>query len=509
MNPGRQNNRDLALLLAGLVGLLAVFHIGLALKGYPLFRDQHLGTALHYAATRIDLQHTIIPGFNANDTPTIQELPLWQAACGLVFKAFGTWWGWANLVSLGIFLPCLYPLFRIARQFYGERAAWWSVCVFLGQGLVFHVAGEASTDGFSLAVTIWFWFACVRLLEAPVIWFLPAVALGMLSATAKLPFFMTAGLGAFFLLLQSHGFNPRKLMLLAGVGGLAGIFFLAWTHYTDHLQAGAEFPFVDLRLGGKPTDGMTMSFWYFGDLHYRLNPANWLKAGWRFSSALFGSFTLIALFCFGLTSRRLHPAAKYFLAGAALTTLVFTHLVLHHYHYYLMFTPAVAILMGAAVTDAESFLTQHGIRPRLVTGVAAMLLLAGLLQGLFALKAFSIDRYPGQIADAILSHTSPQDKLMLINGGWGGEQLIRTGRTGLSIWNMDIFGDAANYARLKQLGYNRLVIISESPFQNAIQIVNPGQTGIPRQMAHDALSATVEKWPTIYATDDIIIKDIP
>jgi hypothetical protein len=62
---------------------------------------------------------------------------------------------------------------------------------------------------------------------------------------------------------------------------------------------------------------------------------------------------------------------------------------------------------------------------------------------------------------------------------------------------------------LKQLGFNRLVIISESPFQNAVQIVNPGQTGIPRQMARDKLSTTVEKWPTIYATEDIIIKDIP
>jgi len=28
-------------------------------------------------------------------------------------------------------------------------------------------------------------------------------------------------------------------------------------------------------------------------------------------------------------------------------------------------------------------------------------------------------------------------------------------------------------------------------------------------MARDKLSTTVEKWPTIYATEDIIIKDIP
>jgi hypothetical protein len=509
MNSERQNNRDLALLLAGVVLLLAVFHLGLALKGYGHFRDQHLGTALHYAATQIDLQHTIIPGFNANDRPTILELPVWQVACGLVFKALGTWWGWANVVSLVLFLPCLYPLFRIARQFYGERAAWWAVNVFLCQTLVFYYAGAAGTDGFSLAVTIWFWFACVRLQDAPVKWFAPAVILGVLSATAKLPFFMAAGLGAFFLLLQAHGFNWRKLLALAGVGSVAGIIFVAWTHYTDRLQAGAEFPFVDLRLGGNPTDGMTMTFWYFGDWHYRLNPANWLKGGWRFANDVFGSFTLIALFVGALASRRTHPAAKFFLAGAALTTLVFTHLVLHHHHYYLMFTPAVALLMAAAIARAESFLAQPGLRPRLVTGVAAMLLLAGLLQGLVSFKALSLDPFPRKIADAIRSHTSPQDKLMLINGGWGGEQLMRTGRNGLSIWSATIFDDAAKYARLKQLGYNRLVIISQSPFQNALQIINPGQAGIPREMARDALTATVEKWPTVFATDDIIIKEIP
>ena len=508
MSSDSPKNRDLAVVFAGLLVLAAGFHLGMALKGYGLFRDQHLGVALHYAVTQIDLRHTIIPGFNANDTPTIQELPVWQAAAALAFKGLGCWWGWANLVSLALFLPCLYPLFRIARQFYGERAAWWTLIVFLCQALVFCYAGEASTDGFSLAVTIWFWFACVRLLAATLIWFAPAVALGVLAATAKLPFFMAAGLGALLLLLQAHGFDWRKLSALAGVGVLSGIVFLAWTHYTDRLQAGAEFPFVDLRLGHE-TRGVSMNFWYFGDLHYRLNPANWIKAGWRIANDIFGSFSLIALFVGALVSRRTHPAAGFFLAGAVLTTLIFTHLVLHHHHYYLMFTPAIALLVATAVTGVESFLTQQGFRPALVTGVAASLLLAGLLQGLVAFKALSLDAFPRNVAANIGCHTSPTDKLLIINGGWGGEQLMRTGRRGLSIWSADILDDPANFARLKQLGYNRLVMISDSPFQNAIQIVNPGQTGIPRVLARDALTPTVDKWPTAFATDDLIIKEIP
>ena len=330
ISPAR--NRDLAALTLLLALLAVAYHLALALHGQGHYRDQHLGTALHYAATQIDLQHTVIVGFNATETPTIQELPVWQAAAGAVFKLVGTrWWGWANVVSLVLFLPCLYPLFQIGRRYYGDRAAWWTLVFFLSQGLVFLYAGEAGTDGFSLAATIWFWFACVRLLDNPVKWLLPAAALGTLVAVSKLPFFMATGLAGFFLLLHTRGFKLRELAALAGVGVVAGIVFLFWTHYTEALQAGAEFPLVDLRLGGT-TEGSSMVFWYFGDWHYRLNPANWIKAGWRFATAVFGSFSLLALFAYGIAGRRVHPAAKFLLAGAFLTTLIFSHLVLHHYH---------------------------------------------------------------------------------------------------------------------------------------------------------------------------------
>jgi hypothetical protein len=252
-----------------------------------------------------------------------------------------------------------------------------------------------------------------------------------------------------------------------------------------------------------------MTFWYFGDLHYRLNPANWIKAGWRMANDLFGCFALILLAGAALASRRTHPAAKFLLAGSFLTTLVFTHLVLHHNHYYLMFAPAVAALVAASAAAAESFLLEHGLRSCLVTIGLAALLLSGLLQGLVSLKALSNDAFPKKIADLIRSHTSTQDKLAVINGGWGGEQFIRTGRSGVSIWKASVFDNEADYAQLKQLGFNRLVIISQSPFQNAIQIINPGQTAIPRVMARDFLTPRASQWPTVFATDDIIIKEIP
>jgi hypothetical protein len=337
-------------------------------------------------------------------------------------------------------------------------------------------------------------------------WFLPAAALGALVAVSKLPFFMATGLAGFFLLLKTRGFKLRELTAMAGVGTVAGILFLLWTHYTDAVQTGAEFKFVDLRVA---KDNPQMLFWYFGDWHYRLNPVNWVKAGWRFVTATFGSFSLIALFVYAVMERRVHPAAKFFLAGACLTTLIFSHLVLHHWHYYLMFTPAVALLCAASLEKAEAFLVEHGVRPALVSGTAACIVLAALFQGLMGMKAFSLDKYPARITDAIRTHTAPADKLAVINGGWGGDELIRTGRNGLSLWNAKVFEDAGKYARLKQLGFNKLVILSESPYQNAIQIVNPGQSDIPRVMAKSYVTLLVEKWPTDYETEDIIIKEIP
>lgn len=499
-------NHELAAVLLLLLGLVVFFHVATALRGHGRYRDQHIGTALHYAATRFDLKDTIIVGFNATDTPTIQELPVWQMAAGLAFKCFGTWWGWANIVSLILFLNCLYPLFRIVRQFYGDRAAWWSLIFFMSQAVIFAYAGEAGTDGFCLSVAIWFSFACCRLWENPVKWFLPAAALGSLTAVSKLPFFMVVGLASLFLLLKERGFKWRALAALAGVGAVSGISFLLWTHYTDNQLKGAEFQFVDLQVSKA---NPSMFFWYFGDWHYRLNPANWGKAAWRFANISFGSFSLIALFVFAFGSRRTHPAGKFFFAGAFLTTLVFSHLILHHFYYLMIYSPAVAILCAAAMVEIENFLQTHGLQTRTITAVATGIILAALFQGLMTMRVFSFDHFPSAVSAAMREHTTAQDKLVVINGGWGGDELIRSGRKGLSLWTAQPFENADSYARLKQLGFDKLVILSESPFQNAIEIVNPGETGIPRVMAKSYLTPQVEKWPTVYATDDIIIKDIP
>jgi len=47
----------------------------------------------------------MIVGFDANEAPVAQELPLWQAAVGLVLRQTGSiWYGWANLVIFAVLL---------------------------------------------------------------------------------------------------------------------------------------------------------------------------------------------------------------------------------------------------------------------------------------------------------------------------------------------------------------------------------------------------------------------
>ena len=505
MNTGtKPSNADLKAVLCALIALTVAFHAGSALRGHGQFRDMHLGTALHYAQTKISLADTIIVGFNATGTPTIQEFPVWQMAAGLAFKLLGPWWGWANLVSLGLFLPCLFPLFQIARLYLDERSAWWVLIFFLAEPLVFINAGMAATDGFSLAMAVWFLYCGVKLVREPGLkWLALACACGNLAAVSKLPFFMAAGLALFFLALWESGFDFKRLGFLAAAGGVAGVVFLLWTHYTDAKQANALFPFVDLRLKNPE-----MKFWFFGDWHYRLSAGNWIKGGWRSLTALLGSFVLAGLVALALAKKKGNPLARCLLAGTLLTTLVFSHLVLHHWHYYLMFTPAVALLFAEGLAVLEMRFAPQSSKPAFSIFVSGLIGLS-LLQGLMGMKSLTYDPYPAKMADIIRQETAPTDKLVVIGGGWGGELLFRSGRRGLSVWTAHIFDRPEDLAKLKSLGYNKLVMVSQSPFLNAVQIVNPGQTGIPRELAKSSLTPRVESWPADYESGDIIIKEIP
>ena len=495
-------------MLAALLGCgIVLFHVVCAWRGKPFYRDIHLFTALHYAQGKIDLLRPIIVGFNATETPTPQELPVWQATVGGAIKILGPWWGWANIVSLVFFATCLFPLYHLAKSCGGPRVGWWTLVFFLAEPLIFLYAGLASTDGFSLAATIWFLFFAVRLLRHPSAWGWVLTALaGALAAVSKLPFFLATGLAVAFLTVTTYRTSLKRWILMGTAAAFVGIIFAAWTHYTNSCLKQAEFPLVNLNASSRE-----MMEWYFGGWHYRLSPGPWVKGAWRILHACSGSFALAIVPLIALCFPRPQALGRIWFAGAVCTTLVFTHLVLHHWHYYLMFCPAVALLCAQTTVSWEqhSRLTGAGNQWLALALVLTALVLA-VIQGLVGMKlVLEQDPFKGQMAQVIAQNSAESDKIIIAGGSWGGEELFRAHRQGLSVWKADFLDNPAQYHRLKELGFTRLVLLSESPLFAAVQLTNPGESSRKRETYQRLVTPSVEQLPTLFQSDDVLIKALP
>jgi hypothetical protein len=485
---------------------IAAFHLGCAVKGRSIYRDIHLGAALEYSKGSIDLLKPIIVGFNLNRAPTPQELPIWQAAAGLAFKLFGPWFGWANLISLLFFFSGLLPIYKLAERYAGEGTGWWALLLFLAQPLVVIFAGTASPDGFSLVSAVWFLYFAMKLREEPrLIWLAAAVLVGALAAVCKLPFFLAAGVACAGLTLAEVRQAQRPVIWLAAAAAGIGILFFAWSRYMMYCYSLAELPLVDLRAS---SSGMKQ--WYFGDLSYRLNPGVWAKGGFRFLTGIFGSMGLAGLLGLAFAWRRPSRLAAWWFAGSLLATFIFFHLVFTHWHYYLMFAPAVAILCAEAALKLEAAATRAGLGPRwLSVALFAGVLGLGAVQGVIdSHLVLQLDGFPYRMAEVIRKHTAGSEKLLIRGGGWGGQMLFLSDRNGLSIWDSKLLEDEKTYARLKSLGFTKLVMVSETPVQTAIRESNSPNAGLQRESYRAAMTPIVDTLPTVFQSEDILIKEL-
>ena len=493
-----------------LFALVAVYHVASARAGYSHVRDLHLSAALEYAKGPIDLLRPVIVGFNVNGAPTPQEFPLWQALAGVTFKVLGTSFVWANLLSLALFAAGFWPLYRLASVELGPRGGWWALIFLIVQPILILISGQASADGLSLVLSIWFAYFAERLIRTGKVgWVIPATIFGVLSAVSKIPLFMSVGLLSFGLLLT----HARKLgaawLRLSIVGVVSGVAFLFWTRYIGWCHGLSELPFSE------PPSGDSVWQWYIGDLAFRLNPFNWAKGGWAALNCLLGSFALAALAVWALFFARCRMAQLWFLAALA-TTFVFAHVVLVHRHYYVLFSPAVALLCAAAMIRLEELL--HLEKPwqrGALAGGAFAILLACALQGLIGIEiVLDHDPYRTRIIAAIRENTNADEKLLIRGGGgggsgWGAENFFLADRKGLAIRNTQLLEDPATLARLQTLGFTKLVMISEPPLLHALQQVNPGSLDRQRLSYTDSLTPVVDPWPTLVKTDDLLIKQIP
>jgi hypothetical protein len=388
----------------------------------------------------------------------------------------------------------------------GEEGAWWVVAAFLAQPIVFLYAGTASPDGMSLVVALWA-YDRIRAYAKHGGWTRAVIAsvIAALAATLKLPFFMAAGLAVAIEVLWENFRKPAVWRRLVCVATFSALALLLWTRYTDSWFEKALWPFVDLRVGHNPE----MVFWYFGDWAYRLSPAVWIKAIWRMGNCLWGGFSLGAVMALGLCFPG-NKEARAWLFGAALTTAVFSHLVFHHSHYYLMFSPAVALAMGAGWMwlIKKCFYCEGRVLPLGAIGLPLVILTA-LFQGMIGMKVVQqFDPYPKRIAKLVQDHTKKEDRLFIIGGGWGGDVLFRAKRRGLSIWNTQFLEDSANLKKARELGFTKLVVVRESPLLVALQKTNPGGADYSGEPFSRFLSPIASRWPPLYEDEQLMIREI-
>ena len=494
------------LVTAVFAGLALLYPLASAWFGFAPYRDQHLGAALIYMEQGVNLPQAKIVGFNANDVSTVLEVPWWQAGAAWALRIGGGWWGAANLFSLMIFLLGVSPVFRMGKRMLGEEGAWWVVAAFLAQPIVFLYAGTASPDGMSLVVALWA-YDRIRAYAKHGGWTRAVIAsvVAALAATLKLPFFMAAGLAVAIEVLWENFRKPTVWRRLVCVATFSALALLLWTRYTDSWFEKALWPLVDLRVSHNPE----MVFWYFGDWAYRLSPAVWTKAIWRMANCLLGSFALGGVMVLGLCLPG-NKEARAWLFGAALTTAVFSHLVFHHSHYYLMFSPAVALSMGAGWMwlIKKCFYCEGRVLPLGAIGLPLVILTA-LFQGMIGMKVVQqFDPYPKRIAKLVQDHTKKEDRLFIIGGGWGGDVLFQAKRQGLSIWNTQFLEDSANLKKARELGFTKLVVVRESPLLVALQKTNPGGADYSGEPFSRFLSPIASRWPPLYEDEQLMIREI-
>jgi hypothetical protein len=72
----------------------------------------------------------------------------------------------------------------------------------------------------------------------------------------------------------------------------------------------------------------------------------------------------------------------------------------------------------------------------------------------------------------------------------------------------ELLDSPEDLARLKSLGYNKIVLLSESPVRTAALAINPGS--LRKRLSYPAsVSPTVDAWPVVYRSDDLLIQEIP
>ncbi len=500
-----RNNKDLIFLTAVLAAAIVLFELWMATTIHDISRDQHLGGALAYAKGHIDLWRPMLPGFNANGSPTPLELPLWQAMTAGLMKCFGLWYGWGNVVSLAFFSSSLWVLFDLCRRLCSVRVAWWAMVFSLCQPLSILTGGEAGGDSTAWSFAMWMIYCSYRMMnEGKWGWWLAAVIAGCLSAMTKAPFFMAAGLSTFLWLLWQYRRSGHAWAALASVGFISAISLMVWNLHCHRVYQEAEFPTFNI----DPYESNIHS-WYFGTVAYRLNLHNWLRGTWHLISVVFANMSLLFLPLLAIRLRQ-SIAAWFCLISAVCATMVFTPLLLEHTQYFLIYAPAAAWLCAIPAAEFE-FAIWNRLKASIFARASILLVtVAVMMAETFMVIHINMlfDPYQYEIARIIKQHTKADEKILVWGMLWG-DPFVKADREGLTVLGYNgLIDDPKKLSRLRQLGYKKMVLLNPSPFIVALTTVTD-KHGEKIEDLHQHLPAIAKNWPVLLDNPQILIVQIP
>jgi hypothetical protein len=176
-----------------------------------------------------------------------------------------------------------------------------------------------------------------------------------------------------------------------------------------------------------------------------------------------------------------------------------------------MFAPAAALALGGAISWLDQYIVPKMKIPAALSHFAIAIILAvSLIQGSVGREVvLQFDPFPKKAARSLAEHTSPQDRLLIVGGGWGGNLLMLSQRDGLSLWNTELLESKGNLAKAVEFGFTKLVLIRESPLLVALQKTNPGGAEYSAKPFSDYLTPVAERFPILYQDEQLMIRQIP
>ena len=384
--------RDAWWAAAGALLLSRLAHLGGPLDDPHSWRQcDTVVYSLNFHRHGIDLLHPAVCWLGAQRT-LIFEFPLVEALSALLYRVTGPTPVADRLVALGFFLVATAYFHRIARRLAGHRPAWLATLVWLALPLAQFYSRAAHVDFAATAFAHALLYHGIRAFERrSARHALLAAVAGALAAMIKAPYVLPVLAP---LALAGLAVPTLATLTLAGValGGTA-LAFALWRHHVDVINAAApDWGF----LPGYYKE-VNPLWWYFGDLHQRLEPATWIQLARRFvfdvatPLGAFGALAGLGWHDRRTSSSRAEPMrlearafALVWLAGAVLYLVVFFPLNVIHNYYQIPFLAPVALLAGLGL---DRVWRRHAV----AGAVAVALVVAGAFWAVHSLGYYRVD----------------------------------------------------------------------------------------------------------------------